>query len=70
MVVVITKRSADFHAAIFGHPGKCGCGRSQAEAIGDLVTSHQRDFGIVVDESGVPADPQVVLHGHTPRTTA
>ncbi len=44
--IVLRKRTNDIHASLNGQPGIWGCGRSDREAIGDLVLSHPEKFGI------------------------
>lgn len=45
----VTKRERDYHAEIAGTGGKrWGCGRTTAEAIGDLVSAHADALGIKV----------------------
>lgn len=38
------KEHPKFHAQVKGHPGYWSCGRTRAEAIGDLVSSHPELF--------------------------
>ena len=45
--IVLTKRTDDYHACIRGHHEIWGCGENYNEAIGDLVRSHKREFGIM-----------------------
>lgn len=44
--IVITSRTDDVHAAIADHPGLWGCGKTQYEAVGNLVMAHRELFGI------------------------
>jgi len=44
--VVVKKRYADFHAAIFENEGYWGAGETQDEAVGSLVRAHPAKFGI------------------------
>jgi hypothetical protein len=39
--IVITSRTDDVHAAIADHPGLWGCGKTQYEAVGNLVMAHR-----------------------------
>lgn len=48
--IVITRRFADYHAAIDGTNGcKWGCGKTIDEAVGSLVRNHPGAFGAIVD---------------------
>lgn len=47
--IVVTKRTYDYHACIRGHPEIWGCGRDESEAIGDVIRSHESEFGIKVN---------------------
>lgn len=48
--IVITRRFADYHAAIDGTNGcKWGCGKTIDEAVGNLVRNHPGVFGAIVD---------------------
>ncbi len=44
--IVVTRRSADYHACIKGHPEIWGCGASIAEAVGNLVQTHRTEFNL------------------------
>lgn len=46
--IVITRRTDDYYACIKGHPEIWGCGREESSAIGDLIRSHESEFGIKV----------------------
>lgn len=46
--IVVTKRADDYHACIKGHPQIWGCGEDESKAIGDLIRSHEEEFGIKV----------------------
>lgn len=46
--ITVTERSGDFHAQLFGEPGKWGSGRNPYEAIGNLVNAWPREFGIEI----------------------
>jgi hypothetical protein len=48
VTIVVTKRTDDYHACIKGHPEIWGCGRDKDEAVGDLIRSHESEFGIKV----------------------
>lgn len=39
-------RHPKFHAQIKGEPGYWACGRTQDEAVGDLIRSHPERFGL------------------------
>lgn len=54
MKIVLTRRSADYHACLEGRTGDWECGTTASEAIGKLVMSHGREFGIQV---AVKSDP-------------
>ncbi len=47
--IVVTRRSDDYHASISGQSGLWGCGKTESEAIGDLVQSHPEALGITVE---------------------
>lgn len=48
--IVVTRRFADYHAAIDGTNGcKWGCGKTIDEAVGNLVRNHPGAFGAIVD---------------------
>lgn len=49
MKIVVTKRSDDYHACLDGHPEIWGCGKTQYEAIGNLVSAHGDTFKIEVE---------------------
>jgi hypothetical protein len=44
--IVVTQRTADYHAALASNPKIWGCGQSEEEAIGDLVRSHPEMFDV------------------------
>lgn len=46
--IAVSKRSDDYHACIDGKPELWGCGRTGAEAIGDMIKSHQKHFNIEI----------------------
>lgn len=46
------KEQPKYHAQVKGHPGYWSCGRTRAEAIGDLVSSHPELFLLVVKHLG------------------
>jgi hypothetical protein len=48
VTIVVTKRTDDYHACIKGHPEIWGCGECESKAIGDLIRSHEIEFGIKV----------------------
>lgn len=51
--IIITQRSSDYHACIEDEPGKWGCGRNTAEAVGSLVTAWPAEFDIELhDQEG------------------
>lgn len=47
--IVITERASDLHACIRGHPELWGCGRTYAEAIGNVINSHREEFNIKIE---------------------
>lgn len=49
------KEQPKYHAQIKGEPGMWACGRSPTAAIGDLVNSHPKIFGINVTYLGKQA---------------
>ena len=40
------RRMPKYHAQIKGEPGVWACGRTRAEAVGDLIVHHLERFGI------------------------
>jgi hypothetical protein len=48
VTIVVTKRTDNCHACIKGHPEIWGCGEDNNRAIGDLISSHESEFGIKV----------------------
>ena len=44
--IVISRRSNDFHASLQGKSEIWGCGTTPQAAIGNMVSSHQAEFGI------------------------
>jgi hypothetical protein len=58
-VIIIRQRTADKAAFIKGTPEKWGCGATINEAVGDLVRSHIKDFGITIEhEPKIPTPEQ------------
>lgn len=55
-ILVISKRSHDTHICFKGKPGMWGCGKSTYEAIGDLVSHHQKELGIKLEFDNERAD--------------
>jgi hypothetical protein len=55
--IVVTRRFADYHAAIDGTDGrKWGCGKTIDEAVGSLVRNHPGVFDAIVDLEKVPRE--------------
>ncbi len=46
--IILTKRAHDYHACIEGIPGAWGCGHSQTEAVGNLISAHYDTFGVAI----------------------
>lgn len=46
--IVVTQRVVDYHAALATDPAVWGCGKTEEEAIGDLVRSHPEVFNVSV----------------------
>lgn len=46
--IVITRRNEDYHACLEGRPEIWGCGKTQYEAIGNLIGAHKDTFKIEV----------------------
>ena len=46
MRLKVTKRTGDWHCCVEGDESVWGCGKTIAEAIGNLVWSHADWFGI------------------------
>lgn len=58
-IIVIAPRWNDVWAGLANSDGKCGAGKSVYEALGNLVISHQEEFGIDIklafgDKPGKP----------------
>jgi hypothetical protein len=49
MEIEITQRTNDFKANIKGEPGKWDCGKTVAEAIGNLILTWPKEFNIKID---------------------
>lgn len=60
--VTITRRSDDFHACLTGDDRIWDCGKSPAEAVGNLVITHANRLG--VDLSGVISAPAIETKSH------
>lgn len=56
--VTITRRHDDFHACITGNSAVWDCGRTPAEAVGNLIITHAKD--LKVDLTGVISAPEIV----------
>lgn len=65
--IVATKRSGDCHACLDGHPEIWGAGRSQYEAIGDLVAHHPEHTGVIVETQGSSRAILVLKAGTKPQ---
>jgi len=67
MKITIEQCSDDFRAHIDGDRGRWAAGKTPYEAIGNLISSHATDFGIMIEFAastiGVPAMPS-----HTPES--
>jgi len=48
IVIVVTKRTADYHACIEGKPGIWAAGKVPYKAVGDLIMHHSEKFGVAV----------------------
>jgi len=48
VVIVMTKRTHDFHACIKGHPEHWACGKSPDAAVGALAWNHGSYLGVHV----------------------
>ena len=66
MRILVTKRTADFHACVENQTEVWGCGKNVDEALGGLIRAHQDIFKITIcnaDEStGVAKDSNPLLH--------
>jgi hypothetical protein len=51
--IILTKRSEDIHACLESDHRIWGCGKSQYEAIGNLINAHQSTFGVTVEYEGI-----------------
>lgn len=49
-------RRPKYHAQIKDQPGYWSCGKSPEDAIGDLITMHQKKFNVLVKR--LPASPR------------
>jgi predicted RNase H-like HicB family nuclease len=47
--IILTKRSHDYHAEIKDIPACWGCGKTQDEAIGDLIRAHKSMFNLNIE---------------------
>lgn len=52
-LLIVTKRTDDYHATLASNPAIWGCGRTPIEAIGDLLLAHQYVFNVTVDLSAI-----------------
>lgn len=49
-MIVVTKRPDDVHARLADYHGVWGCGKTENEAIGDLVRSNQNLFQLEISK--------------------
>ena len=61
--IIVTKRINDYHAHLEGHPEIWGCGKNQAEAVGELITTHAEQLDMKVTSTG---GNRVVTNKDTP----
>lgn len=46
--IILTQRGKEFHAMLDGHPEIWGNGKTEREAIGNLICNHQADFKLKI----------------------
>lgn len=49
--IVVIRRVVDYHASLVTNPAVWGCGKTEEEAIGNLIRSHPEVFNISVKQS-------------------
>ena len=49
VVLIIKKRTDDYHASLKDAPGVWGCGKSVYAAIGNLINAHPEKFNIKIE---------------------
>ena len=47
--IIVTRRTEDYHACLENQTGIWGSGKTQDEAIGDVVRSHKDTFKIEIE---------------------
>ena len=52
--IKVIRRTNDFHASVEGRPGLWDCGNTASEAIGELLLSHPREFGVDIETTWKP----------------
>ena len=57
--IKVTKRGSDYHACIEGKPSIWSAGKTQQEAIGDLVMTHSEIFGTQVLPESEKTEPDI-----------
>jgi len=47
--IIFTKRTSDIHACPEGQPAIWACGKTQDEALGNLIRTHSEHFGLELE---------------------
>ncbi|MEI7607117.1 MAG: hypothetical protein WCJ64_07015 [Rhodospirillaceae bacterium] len=61
MKIVVERRSNHYHAAFAQDRGRWGDGKTDDEAVGNLVRTHGEALGIRVEVIGEPLETEVVI---------
>jgi hypothetical protein len=62
-IITVTKRGDDYHACITGHPEIWDAGKSQAEAVGNLIISHESVVQVtLIDDDDPDLDTPARAH--------
>ena len=61
MKIVVERRSNHYHAAFAQDRGRWGDGKTDDEAVGNLVRTHGEALGIRVEVVGEPLETEVVI---------
>lgn len=49
MKIIMTKRTSDIHVCPEGQPGIWAAGKTQDEALGNLIRYHSEHFGLEIE---------------------
>ena len=61
MKIVVERRSNHYHAAFAQDRGRWGDGKTEDEAVGNLLRLHGETLEIVVEVVGEPMEPNVMI---------